>query len=175
VSAWRACGALLLLLGLAACAVPSPGPSPTPNRLVAHTTQAGDVVVSKSGSDDFEVWITSEKGIGKANFERTAAPPRSLTFYLRLKGLEEFRLAWGDVTVTGHYPSSGGAVRQELARAGGPSAPIDETSLYWMPVRTEPSNAALPLQDGDFVLTAPAQFIQDAPEQFRLEWIDFYR
>jgi hypothetical protein len=172
-------GALLVLLGLAACAaaVPplAPPHSPTPKRLRPRTPRAGDVIAANSGTDDFAVWIASEKGIGKADFDRTGAPPRSVTFYLRLTGLEEFRLAWGDVTVTVHYWSSGGMVRQDVSRAGGHRAAIDVTSPYWMPLRIEAEKTALPLEDGDFVLTAPPQFITDAPEQFALQWIDFYR
>lgn len=167
MNAVKTTGALLLLLGLAGCAaIPpvTPRPTPTPGRLQPHTTQAGDMITADFRTDNFVIWIESEKGIGKANFERRDAAPASVTFHLRLKGLEQFTLTWGDRTATVNYPSS-----------GGPPVTPDPADPLAMPVTIEAATPTIPLQDGYFVVTAPAQFIQDAPERFMIQWIDFYR
>jgi hypothetical protein len=155
----RTAGAALLLLGLAGCV----GISSEVPRYRVTTERPGDQV-TVAGGDMVTFDITSEQGIGKAGFERVGPPPQGVTFRLRLKGLEEFSLKWGDQSVTVHYPSSGGPV--PTVTPGDPLA---------MPVTVEAENPTAPLQDGYFVVEAPPAFIEDAPKQFRVEWIDFYR
>lgn len=148
----RTAGAALLLLGLAACAASPAGSAP---RFGTSALQPGDGLTIEDATRDVVFDITSEKGIGKIEFERFGAAPETVTFKLRLKGLEEYRLTWGDQTVTGHYPSSGGPADPNL--------------------RIESENPTIPLQDGYFVLRAPSEFLHDAPVKFTLQWIDFYR
>ena len=148
----RAAGTTLLLLGLAACA---PVPSADGPRFRALNEQPGDKVRIEDAGDAVTFDITSERGIGRIEIERLGSAPQTVKFHLRIKGLEEYRLTWGEQTVTGHYSSTGGQ--------------SDPT------VRIESENPKLPLQDGYFVLTAPPAFIQDAPRRFTLQWIDFYR
>lgn len=147
----RTAGAALLLLGLAACAA---SPAANAPRFRASELQPGDGLTISDATDDVVFDITSEKGIGKIEFERLGRAPQTVTFNLHLKGLEGYTLAWGDQTVTGRYAST-----------GGPADPL---------VRIE-GTPTIPLQDGYFVLTAPPAFIKDAPRRFTLQWIDFYR
>jgi hypothetical protein len=167
----RTAGAALLLLGLAGCV----GISAEVPRYRATTERPGDRVTVEGG-DAVTFDITSERGIGKAGFERVGPPPEGVIFKLRLKGLEEFRLTWGDVTVRLQYPTTGDVILQEAALTGSPDASVvSPGDRYYMNARIEGSDPAIPLESGYFVVEAPPAFIEDAPEQFRLEWIDFYR
>lgn len=170
--ALQTAGTGLLLLGLAAC---SAAPAQSGPRFRAVALQPGDDVTISDATGDVVFDITSEKGIGRIEFERLGAPPETVTMNLRIKGLEEFRFTWGDVRVTGHVSTQDGVVREDMSRAGGQAAAIDETSPYWMPVRIEAASAQIPLEDGYFAVVAPPAFIEDAPTRFTVQWIDFYR
>ena len=171
-------GALLLLLGLAGCVAVPPEMSgdarttgaddrpvnPTA-RFRAVALQSGDeLTIDQRGTADAAFDITSERGIGQIEFERLGAAPATLAFRLHLKGLEQFTLTWGDNTATVNYPSS-----------GGPRAMTDPADPLAMLVTVEADNPTIPLQEGHFVVIAPAQFIEDAPQRFSIQWIDFYR
>lgn len=171
MSAIKTAAALALLLGLAGCAAvpPEPGADARPVNPTAQfralALQPGDgLTIDQRAPTDAAFDITSERGIGKIEFERRGAAPATLTFRLHLKGLEEFKLTWGDRAVTVNYPSSGGQL-----------ATPDPADPLAMPVAIEAADPTIPLADGYFVLTAPPAFIQDAPERFTVQWIDFYR
>lgn len=147
----RTAGALLLLIGLAACAA---SPSAGVPRFRASALQPGDGLTINDATGDVVFDITSERGIGRIEFERLGAAPQTVAFNLHLRGLEEYRLTWDGQTVTGNHSSTGGPADPAIRIEGTPT---------------------IPLQDGYFVLTAPPAFIQDAPRKFTLQWIDFYR
>jgi hypothetical protein len=138
--------------------------------------QPADEIRIHQSTEDVTAYITSEKGIGRIDLERLHTPPSSLTLYLQLKGLEEMTLTWGDALVTVHVSSMDGTVRQELTLRGAEGAPISATSPYWMPLRVDAeASDDTPLKSGHFVIGAPTAFLDEAPEQFSISWIDFYR
>lgn len=164
---------LALLLALAGCASgPAAG---TPQYRAVSPPQPGDSISVDSTTGDVTIDITSERGIGKAEIERTGRPPKTLTLDLHLKGLEELRWSWGDAVLVIHVASGDGTVREELIRGSGQPDAIDDSSPYWAPVRIEADDPAIPLEDGFFAVTAPPAFLQAAPQRFFLQWIDFYR
>jgi hypothetical protein len=165
-------GAAALLVGLAACAAVPSSPAP---RFRAVALQPGDGLTIEDATDDVVFDITSKKGIGKIEFERLGAPPKTVTFHLHLKGLEEFRFTWANHRITGHVSSEDGTPREEASSADGQAAAIDPSSPYWMPVSIEAEDPTIPLTGGYFVVAAPPTFIQDQPTRFTLQWIDFYR
>jgi hypothetical protein len=168
-----------VLLALAGC-VPLPEATPAgPTVRLAALAPGDSIAVEEAADGSVILDITSARGIGRAEIERLGPAPASLVLRLRLKGLEEFRLVWGDTEVTAHVGSGSPAVRQELSRPGAtPSAAaaeIDSTSPYWLPIRIEAANPTIPLADGFFAVSAPPAFLQAAPARFTVRWIDFYR
>lgn len=144
--------------------------------LDATYLQSGDRITIDQSTQDVKAYITSEKGIGRIDLIRTQRPPRSLTLSFQLKGLEELTFSWGAVRVLAHVSSIDGSVREELALGPGEAAPISDASSYWMPLRIEADTPArFPLASGQFVVNAPKAFLDEAPKEFSLRWIDFYR
>lgn len=138
--------------------------------------QSGDRITIHQSTEDVKAYITSDRGIGRIDLIRTQKPPRSLTLSFQLKGLEELTLMWGDVRVLAHVSSIDGSVREELASGPGETVPINDASSYWMPLRIEADTPArFPLASGQFVVDAPKAFLDEAPKEFSLTWIDFYR
>ncbi len=165
-----------LLLGLVGCVAVPPAAAP---RFRVESAQPGDTVKIDDTTDDVVIDITSERGIGSAAIVRSGKPPKTLTFRLHLKALEEFDLDWSGARVSAHVASADGSVREEVTLPGKPAQPIDAASPYWMPVRIEAKDPTIPLQDGFFAVGAPPAFLQPsdetAPRHFSLKWIDFYR
>jgi len=144
--------------------------------LDATYIQPGDRITIHQSSEDVKAYITSEKGIGRIDLTRTQEPPRTLTLFFQLGGLEEMAFAWGDARVLAHVSSIDGSVREELALGTGQASPISETSSYWMPLSIESETPGkFPLMSGHFVIEAPKAFLDAAPKEFSLSWIDFYR
>lgn len=163
---------LALLVAVAGCASSPAAGAP---RFRAVTLEPGDGITFDDASDDVTIDITSERGIGKVEILRSGPPPKTLTANFHLKGLEELRWDWNDVTLFVHVASGDGSVREELSRGGDQATVIDSASPYWAPVRIEAESTAIPLENGFFAVTAPPAFLQAAPERFSLQWIDFYR
>jgi len=144
--------------------------------LDATYIQPGDRITIHQSTGDVKAYITSEKGIGRMDLTRTQEPPRTLTLFFQLKGLEQMTFAWGDVRVLAHVSSIDGSVREELASGAGEPAPISDSSPYWMPLRIEAeAPVSFPLTKGHFVIEAPKAFLDATPAEFSLSWIDFYR
>lgn len=161
-----------LLVGLAACSLSPTADAP---RLRVGSLGPGDAVTIHDGGDDVSMDISSERGIGNAEIERLGGPPKSLTLNLRLKGLEELRMSWGNTQVAVYVASGSGEAREEVSLSGAEAVAIDDASPYWLPVRIAAAEPAIPLKDGFFIVTAPRAFLQVAPTSFSLSWIDFYR
>lgn len=144
--------------------------------LDATYIQSGDRITIHQSTEDVKAYITSDKGIGRIDLIRTQKPPRSLTLSFQLKGLEELTLSWGAVRVLAHVSSIDGSVREELALGPGEAVPISDASSYWMPLRIEAETPVrFPLVSGQFVVDTPKAFLDEAPKEFSLRWIDFYR
>jgi hypothetical protein len=163
---------LALLVAMAGCtSVPA---AATP-RYRAVAVQPGDDVTFHGDTGGVTIDITSERGLGSVEIERLGPPPKTLTINFHLKGLEELRFSWGDTRLFVYVGSGDGSVREELGLAAQQATPIDSTSLYWATVRIEAENPKIPLENGFFAVSAPPAFLQDAPQRFTLQWIDFYR
>jgi hypothetical protein len=162
----------VLLFTIAGCA---PVPASGGPRYRAVAVQAGDNVAFHESNGAVTLDITSERGLGSVEIERLGAPPTALTINFHLKGLEELRFSWGGARLFVHVASGDGSVREEIGRASQPATPIDSTSPYWAPVRIDAQNPQIPLENGFFAVTAPPAFLQEAPQRFTLQWIDFYR
>ncbi|MGE5601602.1 MAG: hypothetical protein ACM30E_01045 [Nitrososphaerales archaeon] len=163
---------LALLVTIAGC-VPLPAARSPRYRAVA--VQPGDGVTFQDSIDAVTIDVTSERGIGSVEIERLGLPPKTLTVNVHLTGLEELRFSWGDTRLFVHVASSDGSVSEEVSLGAKQATSIDSTSSYWAPVRIEAQDPEIPLANGFFAVTAPAAFLQAAPQRFALEWIDFYR
>lgn len=136
----------------------------------------GDRIKIYQSTEEVKAYITSEKGIGRIDLTRTQEPPRTLTLFFQLGGLEEMAFAWEDVRVLAHVSSIDGSVHEELALGTGEPTPISDASSYWLPLRIEAETpVSFPLTSGHFVIEAPRAFLDEAPGEFSLSWIDFYR
>ena len=126
--------------------------------------------------------VTSPGGIGAADVEMGpgARPPR-LVVRLRLAGLEQFRLIYGDTIITAAMASSGQPVsRQQVSRVSAPQVEetLTDASRFWLPLRLVTAmgaGAQIPLKNGAFELELPPDFWAGDYRSFRFEWIDFFR
>ncbi len=174
------CGPLLLLAlpwVLTACQA-SPGPVVV--TAVARRPDA-QIEVTQTLTETL-LDVVSPSGIGAADVSLTpgAKPPR-LIIRLHLRGLEQFRLIYGDTIITAAVASVGQPiVRQQRSLV---SAPATEESLtaasrLWMPLRLvtdAASGAKIPLENGFFEVAAPPDLLAGDYRALRFEWIDFFR
>lgn len=188
----------MALLALAACAPPPAGgatppsaspsspaaaPSATPAEAQFEIEAGRDVEVRPQFQDGAaKLVISSPTGIGNARVMLVEGEwPRPLLLRLRLRGLEEFRFQYGDVTVYASLTAGPpAALRQAVTRDVAEEEPIDASSPYWlelsMPGAADVSAIQLPLE-GDAVieLQPPADFYAAAPAEFEISWVDFFR
>ena len=126
--------------------------------------------------------VVSRSGIGQADVHLTAGarPPR-LVVRLHLRGLEQFRLIYGDTIVTAAVTSVGQPViRQQRSRVSAPAQEetLRATSRFWLPLRLvtdSATEARIPLENGFFELEASPDLLASDVRDFRFEWIDFFR
>lgn len=169
---WLASGCLLLL---SSCASSRRAPityTVTPDKAaapVSYQAQGGDITLE----------IHSESGIGSTQFAQAAGGAvTSLTLRLYLKGLEELRFQYANVTVTAHVSSQDTAVSETVTLGSDPTGPqqdIDSKSPYWMAVNIVAADTSIPLQDGYFEVQAPKDCLNSAARAFTVSWVDFYR
>lgn len=120
--------------------------------------------------------IKSPFGISQASIERTGAKwPDAIVLRLHLKGLENFQVTAGKVTL--HAAVGGGKVR--VWRDGNENAPLDEKSPLWLAIRAltaegKPTTEA-PLRNGYFEVALPKALLEGNPKTLVVSWIDFYR
>ena len=126
--------------------------------------------------------VVSQGGIGEADVSLTpGAKPSRLIIHLHLRGLEQFRLIYGDTIITVAVASVGQPiVRQQRSLVSAPviEEPLTSTSRFWLPLRLvtdAASGAKIPLENGFFELEAPADLLAGDYRAFRFEWIDFFR
>jgi len=179
-AAWVVCGPLLLLVlpwVLTACQA-SPAPA-----VITATPRRPDAQIEVTQSPTQTLlMVVSQSGIGEADVSLTpGAKPARLIFRLHLRGLEQFRLIYGDTVITAAVASAGQPiVRQQRSLL---SAPATEESLtaasrFWLPLRLvtdAAGEARIPLENGFFELEAPPDLLAGDTRAFRFEWIDFFR
>ena len=144
-------------------------------------------ITTKRDNDKVEVKVESDKavfsvhspfGISQTVIERTGENWSDIVMLrLHLKGLENFKVTNGKVTLDSAVSSQDGNVR--LWKDGKEDSPLDSKSPYWTEIRMfgddgKPMNT-IPLKDGYFEMLLPKAFFEDNPKSIILNWIDFYR
>ena len=174
----------ILASWLTACAPPdsvSPAFDVVPHKpetAIAYRVE-GDAVI-------FDIF--SQSGIGGADVSLTAgAMPKQVLLRFHLKGMESLKFAYGESILSNEtvislaVSSSGAHDARETVTQGGDRAqetPLSPDSPYWMDVSiiaAEGATASIPLADGYFEVTPPADFLHGDYQDFTLEWIEFYR
>ena len=96
---------------------------------------------------------------------------------LHLKGLENFKVSNGKVTLEASMSSQDGNVR--LWKDGKEDSPLDSKSPYWLEIRRFDHDGkeatTIPLKDGYFEIQLPKALFDDDPKSITVNWIDFYR
>lgn len=186
--AWKgAIGRIALaLLLLAGCSAIAPASSVPIDEVTATASEGARVNASARG-DTLLVEVKSESGIGSAQVDlgdlvgaQGAARFADVILRLHLRGMEELRFVYPGAEVIVAVSSSDLAVREMAQAAGDASkAPIGPGSPYWMDVGIlreqagEP--ATIPLPDGYFDVSVPADFLRSRADAFTISWVDFYR
>ena len=159
----------------------------------ASTTIADDTppfkITSKRDSDRVEVKVEKDKarfsvhspfGISQAVIERRGKNwPDIVTLRLHLKGLENFKVANGKVTLHAAVSSHGEKQPVRLWLDDKEDSPLTAKSPHWMEVRMvgndgKPMNT-IPLVDGHFEMQLPKALFAGNPRSITISWIDFYR
>ena len=172
-----------ILACLTACT--QPGSGPPAFEVVPHKPETaidyrveGDAVI-------FDIF--SHSGIGGADVSLTEGTMRSqMLLRFHLKGLESLQFAYGETAVSGEIvvslavSSSGEHDVRETVTLGEDrtETPLTPDSPYWMAVSITPAEgatASIPLANGYFEVTPPADFLHGDYQDFTVEWIDFYR
>lgn len=162
---------LVMLVGLAACA--------SAMQLTgAVFGQPGNELRISSGGPAATVEIFSPAGVGRATLQAVSiALPQRILLRFHLRGLEELRLAYGQLEVVAALNSSSAGVRQSLRRDG-VEQPLAEGDPQWLPIRLVPEGpaaAAIPLTAGVIEVELPKAFFQSGEKSFQLQWVDFFR
>jgi len=122
--------------------------------------------------------IHSPFGISQAVIERTGKKwPDAIVLRLHLKGLENFKVTNGTITLEATVSSQDGKVRQW--KDGKEDSLLDAESPYWMEIRLVGKDGkpvkTIPLDGGYFELQLPKALFKNNPKSITVNWIDFYR
>ncbi|HYT87185.1 MAG TPA: hypothetical protein VEL76_00565 [Gemmataceae bacterium] len=144
------------------------------------TRKPADTVEIQGDLDRTVFVINSPSGIGGAVIERLEDNwPKAVVLRLRLRGLENFRIANGKVTLAAAVSVREGKVSARRWQDDKENVPLDEKSPYWMEIRAFDADgkpaAQMPLKGGYIELTLPRAFLEGKPRALTLNWIDFYR
>jgi hypothetical protein len=144
-------------------------------------------ITTKRDNDKVEVKVEKDKtifsvhspfGISQTVIERTDENWSDIVMLrLHLKGLENFKVSTGKVSLEAAVSSQDSIVR--LWKDGKEDSPLDSKSPYWTEIRLvgndgKPKNT-IPLKDGDFEIQLPKALLEDNPQSLTVNWIDFYR
>lgn len=144
------------------------------------TRRNNDRVGVKFEKDKVIFSVESPYGIGNAAIQAMSEKwPDAVVLRLHLKGLENFNITNGKVTLEGSASLQGGKPVVRVWMAGRDDAPLDAKSPYWMEVRIldaegTPANK-IPLRNGYFEMVLPKPMFEGNPKLIRVDWIDFYR
>lgn len=161
--------------------------------LIATSLAAGDGVppfkITANRADD-QVAVNFEKdkaifsvhspfGISQATIEEAGKQwPDAVVLRLHLKGLENFKITNGNVTVEGSASLQDGKQHVRLWQDGKEDSPLDAKSLHWIHVRIFSNEGKLakelPINDGYFELMLPKAMFEGS-RKITVSWIDFYR
>ena len=144
-------------------------------------------IITKRDNDKVEVKVQkgttvflvhSPFGISQTVIERTDGNwPDKVMLRLHLKGLENFKISNGKITIEAAVSSQDGNVR--IWKDGKEDSPLDAKSSYWTEIRMFSDDGkqatAIPLKDGYFEIQLPTALFEDNPQSLTVNWIDFYR
>ena len=141
------------------------------------TKRDNDKVEVKVESDKAVFSVHSPFGISQAVIERRHTWPDNVMLRLHLKGLENFKISNGIITLEAAVSSQDGNVR--LWKDGKEDSPLDAKSPYWTEFRMlgddgKPTTS-IPLKDGYFEIQLPKALFEDNPKSITVNWIDVYR
>lgn len=142
--------------------------------------KAEDVAEVQFDQDTLVVTVQSKSGIGSLKATRTGREwPLGFLVRLRLTGLERFRVSAGDITLETAISSTGKHEQRTTQIIDHREVPLAREHRMWIECRMlnamgEAANQ-IPLKDGVFELTLPAELLKTNPQTLQLEWIDFYR
>jgi hypothetical protein len=144
-------------------------------------------ITTKRDNDKVEVKVENDKsvfsvhssfGISQTVIERTDENwSDTVMLRLHLKGLENFKVSNGIITLEAAVSSQDSIVR--LWKDGKEDSPLDSKSPYWMEIRMVGNDGkpttAIPSKDGYFEIQLPKALFEDNPKSITVNWIDFYR
>ena len=143
-------------------------------------------ITTKRDNDKVEVKVENDKsvfsvhspfGISQAVIERADENWSDIVkLRLQLKGLENFKVTNGMITLEAAVSSQDSSVR--LWKDGKEDSPLAAQSPYWMEIRMFSDEGkpvkTIPL-DGYFEIQLPKALFEDNPKSITVNWIDFYR
>ena len=144
-------------------------------------------ITTKRDNDKVEVTVKNDKavisirspfGISQTVIESTNGNwPDTVMLRLHLKGLENFKVSNGIITLEAAVSSQDSIVR--LWKDGKEDSPLDAKSPYWMEIRMVGNDGkpttSIPVTDGYFEIQLPKALFEDNPKSITVNWIDFYR
>jgi len=144
------------------------------------TKRDNDKVEVKTEKDKAIFSIHSPFGISHAVIERGGEKwPDSVVLRLHLKGLENFRITNGKVSLEGSASIREGKPVVRMWKDGKEDEPLDAKSPYWMEVRMVGGDGKqakeIPLKGGNFEMALPKALFEGNPKSITVNWIDFYR
>ena len=147
-------------------------------QLKITTKRADDRVDVKVEKDRMVFSVRSPFGISQTVIERTDGNwPDIVMLRLHLKGLENFKISNGKITLEAAVSSQDGKVR--LWKDGKEDSPLNSKSPYCTEIRMFSDDGkpttTIPLTDGYFEVQLPKALFEDNPKSITVNWIDFYR
>ena len=180
----------LILLAVGLVASPAPGdnavadgddlPDKRAARFKITTRRPDDRIEVHSDPDTTVFAVRSPFGIGRADIERLGDRwPQAVALRLYLRGLEDFRISNGRVTLGAAASVREGKPQVRLWADGGEDTSLDEKSPLWTEIRILGDDGRpateIPLKGGYFEMTLPRALFEGNPKSITLNWIDFYR
>ena len=160
--------AIILSVGCASAADESP--------FKITTKRDNDNVEVRVEKDKTVISVRSPCGISQADIEQTNGKwPDTVILRLNLKGLENFKVTNGKITLEAAVSSQDSRQWKD----GKEDSPLDSKSPYWMEIRAVGMDGnpttTIPLNDGHFEMQLPKALLEGNPKSITLNWIDFYR
>jgi hypothetical protein len=138
----------------------------------------GNTLQLTSDSDAIIINIFSESGIGSAEAELLEGrPPDDVTLRLHLKGLESFHLRVANQEQTVSFSSGATPQLTQSLSSAGVEQPLDPANPDWLEASIVAENPlpGIPLENGYFSISMPADLFKDGNKTFSIDWVDFYR
>jgi len=169
---------VILITAAITSAIPAGDDKQPPYKITSKRDDDRVDVKAEKGKATFS--IHSPFGISHAAIERVGDKwPDDVVLRLNLKGLENFKVSNGKVTLEGSVSLQVEKPVVRLWKDGKEDSPLDAKSPYWIGVRIlggdgKPAKE-IPLKDGYFELALPKAFFEGNPNSITVNWIDFYR